>query len=269
MVPFLDTLPSTVQLHTSSPQYTERSQKDRARGTRKDRCWSLDGLVQEIRKQPTGDPPDSRQLKLARMSATGNAGPSSTWDADSSKTTTLTVSSASSWLDYLHQVANAVSDQPISSQDPVGSLQPKFSTSVVCQTLAYGIAFALGFVLFGLLLFSARYHWPLSKTNFTMQLAALSIFLLQMALSIAILLEFTRSRSRIWPYMFDYIELALPRDTWNTGQTVAWLFLQGITALSVHVSSLLYQPITPRCESMRRAARSSHHAHCRVSISSS
>lgn len=172
------------------------------------------------------------------MSATVHGAPSSTWDSPSStKTTTLVVSSATSWLDYLHEVANAVSDQPISSQDPVFSLQPKFSTSVICQSLAYGIVFALGFVLLGLLLFSSRYHWPLSKFNFCMQLTALSVFLLQMAISIPVLLVFTYHRSQDWPYMFDYIELALPRDTWSTPQTVLWMFLQGITALTVHVSS--------------------------------
>lgn len=169
------------------------------------------------------------------MSATAND-PSPSWDPTEATRTTLVVSSATSWLDYLHQVANAVQDQPISEEDPVASLQPKFATSVLCQSVAYGIVFALGAVLLGLLMFSARYHWPLSKVNFAMQLAALIIFLFQITLSISILLKFSRERSRTWPYMFDYIELAFPRDTWNEAQTSAWLLLQGLTALAIHVT---------------------------------
>lgn len=171
-----------------------------------------------------------------RMSATdGGLGPTPTWNEDTPTMTTLVVSSATSWLDYLQQVANAVQDQPVSAYDPVSSLQPKFATSAMCQILVFGIVFALGWVLFGLLIFSSRYHWPLSKINFCMQLAAVLAFLLQVSVSIIIVMLFSRERAQTWPYMFDYIELALPRDTWGDGEKAAWLFMQGFTALAIHV----------------------------------
>lgn len=129
-----------------------------------------------------------------------------------------------------------------SSRNPLLELQPSYSRSLVVQLLVLSAVCALHIVLMLHLLFTTRYHLPLSKMNYILltggcltSFVAIVWQMLECALS-------GRERSQEWPYMFDYLQYSFPGASWSEAKKVWWLLLNAAVVFLCHVSPSLCLP---------------------------
>jgi hypothetical protein len=138
-------------------------------------------------------------------------------------------------------VGDVVTSSP---SNPLLALQPAYSRSLVVQLLVLSAVCALHIVLMLHLLFTTRYHLPLSKMNYFLltggcliSFVAIVWQMLECALS-------GRARSQEWPYMFDYLQYSFPSANWSEAKKVWWLLLNAAVVFLCHVSHTLSPSLT-------------------------
>lgn len=108
------------------------------------------------------------------------------------------------------------------------------------QVVILTVTLTLVSVLLVHLLFTIRYHAPLSKLNYTLIAAATSISLANTAAQLHVVMNEAHMTGRQWPYMFDYIEVRVPRVEWGVPKSAAWLLLQAGNTLATHSTHIQF-----------------------------
>jgi hypothetical protein len=124
-----------------------------------------------------------------------------------------------------------------SSRNPLLALQPAYSRSLVVQLLVLSAVCALHIVLMLHLLFTTRYHLPLSKVNYILLTGGCFISFIAILWQMLECALGGRNRSQEWPYMFDYLQYSFPGDHWSEAKKVWWLLLNALVVFLCHVSS--------------------------------
>lgn len=114
---------------------------------------------------------------------------------------------------------------------------PKFSQSIPVQTTSLGVMLATATIMTLHLIFTAPYHYPLSKANFILQLVAAILFLSTVSASLGYLLWDLSQHAAEPPYMIPYLADAIPPNygRWTTVQVVFFVMLQSSTVFMAHV----------------------------------
>ncbi|GAA5922622.1 uncharacterized protein JCM15063_003365 [Sporobolomyces koalae] len=124
--------------------------------------------------------------------------------------------------------------------DPLLAALPNFVYAMPVQLVILGITLCLLGMLLIHLLFTIRYHLPLSKLNYALQTSAAMLSLANISIQLRLVMVNLYSSGRQWPFMFDYIEITLPDDDWTTAQRGGWLCMQGLNALIVHSTHIQF-----------------------------
>ncbi|GAA5826878.1 hypothetical protein JCM11251_002140 [Rhodosporidiobolus azoricus] len=125
-------------------------------------------------------------------------------------------------------------------EDPLLKALPAFTYSMPVQLAILGVTVTLLGMLLVHLLFTIRYHAPLSKLNYALQTSATALSLANTASQLHIVMDQLIKTGRVWPFMFDYIEINMPKKSWSEGQKGAWLLLQGLNALLTHSTHIQF-----------------------------
>ncbi|KAK4693077.1 hypothetical protein P7C70_g9001, partial [Phenoliferia sp. Uapishka_3] len=108
------------------------------------------------------------------------------------------------------------------------------------QVVVMGICLTLLSILLIHLLFTVRYHLPLSKMNYAFQTTAVTLCLARIIAEIGILMQILSKQPKEWPYEFLYIEVTIRPSSWTQTDYGAWLFLQGLSNLAVHATHIQF-----------------------------
>ncbi|GAA5918116.1 hypothetical protein JCM6882_006349 [Rhodosporidiobolus microsporus] len=127
-----------------------------------------------------------------------------------------------------------------SMEDPLLKALPDFTYAMPVQLAILGVTVTLLGMLLVHLLFTIRYHAPLSKVNYFLQTSATVLSLANIASQLHIVMDQLISTGRVWPFMFDYIEISIPKKSWSEGKKSAWLLLQGLNALATHSTHIQF-----------------------------
>lgn len=114
---------------------------------------------------------------------------------------------------------------------------PPFSQSSVVNVFVLGIVIALTAILLMLTVFTAAYHYPLSKVNCVLQITSVTILLTNVCASAGTKLSFLHNIGSQWPHAFPYIGQEVPpsKPQWSTVERVFFVMLQSFTTISAHV----------------------------------
>ncbi|BGP21482.1 hypothetical protein Rt10032_c01g0189 [Rhodotorula toruloides] len=137
-------------------------------------------------------------------------------------------------------VAENATDVADQLEDPLLAALPAFTYAMPVQVVILGVTLTLIAMLLVHLLFTIRYHAPLSKANYILQTTAAVLSLCNTAAQLRIVMHDVYQTGRERPFMFDYIEVSFPKDSWGTAQRAAWLLLQGLNALAVHATHIQF-----------------------------
>lgn len=134
---------------------------------------------------------------------------------------------------------------PVFDSDPYLFYQPSYAYSLPVQILLLGIVCTLAGILLTHLIFTAPYHWPLAKFNYSLQLSGVLSLLVSTSLSLVVVLRDVHQTSRSWPYMLNYIGVEVPIDGWALHAIAWWYGLDAVTSGLAHVRTCLSrsQPI--------------------------
>ncbi|GAA5865451.1 hypothetical protein JCM8547_001248 [Rhodosporidiobolus lusitaniae] len=117
---------------------------------------------------------------------------------------------------------------------------PAFTYAMPVQVVIQGVTLTLLGMLLVHLLFTIRYHAPLSKVNYGLQTAATVLSLANIAAQLHIVMDTLIRTGATFPFVFDYIEVSIPKKSWNRGERAAWLLLQGLNALITHSTHIQF-----------------------------
>ncbi|GAA5977378.1 hypothetical protein JCM5350_002445 [Sporobolomyces pararoseus] len=141
-------------------------------------------------------------------------------------------------------LASVIASQTDAAQDagldPLLAALPNFVYAMPVQLVILGITLCLLGMLLIHLLFTIRYHLPLSKTNYALQTSATMLSLANISIQLRLVMVNLYHNGRQWPYMFDYIEITLPDDDWTKAQRGGWLCMEGLNALIVHSTHIQF-----------------------------
>ncbi|EGU13329.1 hypothetical protein RTG_00496 [Rhodotorula toruloides ATCC 204091] len=137
-------------------------------------------------------------------------------------------------------VADNATDVADQLEDPLLAALPAFTYAMPVQVVILGVTLTLLAMLLVHLLFTIRYHAPLSKANYALQTTAAVLSLCNTAAQLRIVMHDVYETGRERPFMFDYIEVNFPKDSWSTAERAAWLLLQGLNALAVHATHIQF-----------------------------
>lgn len=144
--------------------------------------------------------------------------------------------------------ATTVDSQPTpttstsSNHDPLLAIMPKFVFSMPAQVIVDGINLSLVAVLSVQLLFTAQYHFPFSRKNYCLQLASVTMLMINVAVHLNSLLDRLHRQSHQWPYMFAYIGVQIPPQdgTWSVAQQALYLLMRAISIALVHLTHIQF-----------------------------
>ncbi|GJN91553.1 hypothetical protein Rhopal_004576-T1 [Rhodotorula paludigena] len=125
-------------------------------------------------------------------------------------------------------------------EDPLLDALPAFTYAMPMQVVVLGVTVTLLSMLLVHLLFTIRYHAPLNRTNYALQTMATGLSLANLAAQLHIVMNNLYRDGRVWPFMFDYIEVSFPKKSWSQPQRAAWLLLQGLNALATHSTHIQF-----------------------------
>ncbi|GAA93507.1 uncharacterized protein L969DRAFT_52194 [Mixia osmundae IAM 14324] len=128
----------------------------------------------------------------------------------------------------------------VAQSNPLLAFEPPFVYSLPIQLLVAGCTLTLLTVLMCHLLFTVRYHLPLNRLNYALQLQATAISIIANSVYIGLVMGELRGRSRQWPYMFEYVEIFVPDVHWSNARKAAWQALVAITTLSAHATHIQF-----------------------------
>ncbi|KAG9014500.1 hypothetical protein FRB93_013625 [Tulasnella sp. JGI-2019a] len=124
--------------------------------------------------------------------------------------------------------------------DPYLPFQPIFADSLPVQIMLTGICLAAVVVLLVHLIFTFKYHWPLARLNYALQLSGVVTLLISLISTSAVVLNATYQKSRTWPYMFEYIAIQIPLDSWSQTQLVMWYLLNATLSGLVNITHIQF-----------------------------
>lgn len=156
-----------------------------------------------------------------------------------SQTTSLS-STITSLLTSTATTPTATTTRAVYDQDPYLPWQPAFAYSLPIQVLLTGVILALSTVLLIHLVFTAPYHWPLAKINYSLQLSGVFSLLLSLAITISVILSDVHATSREWPYMFNYVAVQLPLSNWTNANIGLWYTLDAVTSGLAHATHMQF-----------------------------
>lgn len=122
--------------------------------------------------------------------------------------------------------------------DPYLAYQPAFAYSLPIQFLLTGVILALCAILLIHLVFTAPYHWPMAKVNYTLQLSGVCSLLLTLGVTLSVISANVHGTSREWPYMLNYVAVDIPMSSWTAADNGLWYTLDAVTSGLAHVSVL-------------------------------
>jgi hypothetical protein len=121
-------------------------------------------------------------------------------------------------------------------EDPYLQYRPSFGYSLPAQVFIQGSTFTLLSVLLIHILFTAPYHWPLSRLNYILQISGILLVLGSVLVSVGLTLTADDVRAKQWPYMLQYVGVIIPPPEWTTAQKGAYQLLQCLCNAAVNVS---------------------------------
>ncbi|KIM30557.1 hypothetical protein M408DRAFT_328116 [Serendipita vermifera MAFF 305830] len=124
----------------------------------------------------------------------------------------------------------------IYDRDPYLDYQPAFAYSLPMQFLLTGVILSLSTILLIHLVFTAPYHWPLAKFNYSLQMASVISLLLSLGITLSVILGSVLATSREWPYMLNYVAVDIPLQNWTQLENGWWYTLDAITSGLAHAS---------------------------------
>ncbi|SCV68729.1 BQ2448_850 [Microbotryum intermedium] len=124
--------------------------------------------------------------------------------------------------------------------NPLIDALPAFTYSMPVQLIVLSVTVALLGMLLVHLLFTIRYHMPLSKLNYSLQVSAVVVCLINVAAELEVVMHTLRRTGRTEPWTFDYIEVLIPPSRWDKGERGAWLLLQALAAMLVHLTHIQF-----------------------------
>lgn len=132
--------------------------------------------------------------------------------------------------------------------DPLLAIMPEFAFSMPAQVVVNGVNLALTTMLTIQLIFTIRYHYPLSKKNYCLQSASTLMLLISLSVHLHMVLRRLTEQSRGWPYMFSYIAVQIPPQdgSWTTVQESFYLLMRAASALLVHVRRIRWSATSSR-----------------------
>ncbi|CAH7686022.1 hypothetical protein BY996DRAFT_4554588, partial [Phakopsora pachyrhizi] len=124
--------------------------------------------------------------------------------------------------------------------NPLLAFQPAYTYSMPTQLLIYGIVLTLLTVLILHLAFTAKYHYPLASSNFVLLLSAVFLTEISVIVVVVVTNQYLFTRSRFWPFMFDYVEVPMPPSDWKTAQLIGWYLMQGAVTFFAHATHIQF-----------------------------
>jgi len=124
--------------------------------------------------------------------------------------------------------------------DPYLEYQPSFAYSLPVQFVLTGVIISMCSILLIHLVFTAPYHWPLAKLNYSLQLTGVSTLLLSLTITLSVILASVHTTSRQWPYMLDYVAVDVPLANWTIVDNGLWYTLDAVTSGLAHVFTHSY-----------------------------
>jgi hypothetical protein len=132
-------------------------------------------------------------------------------------------------------------------RDPLLAIMPTFVFSMPAQIVVDGINISLVSTLAIQLIFTAQYHYPLSRKNYLLQLVSVLMLLITVAVHLHVVLAKLKQESHVWPYMFPYIGVEIPPQdgSWTMVQEAFYLLVRAVSTSLVHVSLHSLRSILP------------------------
>ncbi|UZJ56675.1 hypothetical protein CBS101457_005995 [Exobasidium rhododendri] len=129
-----------------------------------------------------------------------------------------------------------------SPHDPLLAIMPKFIYSMPAQIVVDGINLSLVSILAIQLVFTAQYHFPLSRKNYLLQLVSVLMLLITVAVHLHIVLSKLSQQSHVWPYMFSYIGVQIPPQdgSWTLVQEGFYLLMRAMSTSLVHLTHIQF-----------------------------
>lgn len=84
---------------------------------------------------------------------------------------------------------------------------------------------------------TTQYHYPLAPLNYCLQLASVIFVLLGVIVRTYVILHYLGNKGDRWPYMLDYVAVAVPQSKWTPAEDVLWQTLLAICNGLANVSS--------------------------------
>lgn len=144
--------------------------------------------------------------------------------------------------DSVSQVVTQTATQTVFDRDPYLDYQPAFAYSLPIQFLLTGVILSMSAILLINLVFTAPYHWPLAKLNYSLQMAGVSSLLLTLGITLSIILTSVHDTSRKWPYMLNYVAVDVPVNNWTNVDNGLWYTLDAVTSGLAHVRPPSFLP---------------------------
>ncbi|WFD00998.1 hypothetical protein MYAM1_003758 [Malassezia yamatoensis] len=120
-----------------------------------------------------------------------------------------------------------------------------FSQSVPVQTMSLGVLLAISMIILAQLLFTAPFHYPLSRSNFVLQVVASLLFLTLVTVSIGYILWDLKRYAMSVPHLFPYVSQAMPpkKHNWSSVQLGFFLLLLSSTVALSHATHIQFLTI--------------------------
>ncbi|WFD45221.1 hypothetical protein MPSI1_003899 [Malassezia psittaci] len=108
--------------------------------------------------------------------------------------------------------------------------------------MSLGVLLAISMIILAQLLFTAPYHYPLSRLNFVLQVIASLLFLTLVTVSIGYILWDLKRHAMSIPHLFPYVSQAIPpkEHNWTRVQLGFFLLLLSLTVVSSHFLTILF-----------------------------
>ncbi|WFD32934.1 hypothetical protein MSPP1_003987 [Malassezia sp. CBS 17886] len=122
------------------------------------------------------------------------------------------------------------------------TFSPQFALSVPIQLTVMSIVLATTVVMFLNLVFTATYHYPLSRLNLLLQLVSTLVFAANVAAYLGCALHKLHNVGHEWPFVFPYMAAPLPPrgDGWSAVEMAFFAILQAVTRLSAHATYIQF-----------------------------
>ncbi|WFD45222.1 hypothetical protein MPSI1_003900 [Malassezia psittaci] len=117
---------------------------------------------------------------------------------------------------------------------------PAFVYSVPVQMFGMGVVLAFATVMLVNLAFTARYHYPLERVNFLLQLISSFLSFLLTVSSMAATISDLKLRSSADLRRFPYLPITLPSLHWSLAETILFVILQSVSVSATNITHIQF-----------------------------